>query len=241
MRYMLKRLAHRFGYEVHRGGGPADAFAAQRALVSSPEPIVFDVGAYVGEMAWRYRRIFPRALIYCFEPAQDAFEKLERNTARDANVSCHRMALADREGLATLHINASPATNSLLGTYPGADRFWGPGKLETSSTTDVATGSIDHFCTEHSITRIDVMKIDVQGLEYAVLLGARQLMERHAVGLIYTELLIAPTYKGQRGLHEYLALMKSFDYELVDFFNLVHLDGRLAQLDGLFAASGLVR
>jgi len=46
--------------------------------------------------------------------------------------------------------------------------------------------------------------MDVQGAEFSVLEGANDMLASQKISLIYTELIMCPTYKGQHKLHEYL-------------------------------------
>lgn len=56
--------------------------------------IIFDVGAYAGDITRTYRDIFPGATIYCFEPFPDSFKKLSR-LANDKFVKCYQIAICE--------------------------------------------------------------------------------------------------------------------------------------------------
>jgi hypothetical protein len=134
-------------------------------------------------------------------------------------------------------VNRASVTNSLLESDRRGDDYWGANLLDTEDEVTVKTLALDDFCREERIEHVDVLKIDVQGAEYAVLAGARGLLERHAVDLIYLEMIMAPSYVGQRKYHYYLTSLDALGYELFDLFNLGRRDGRLIQSDGIFVAS----
>jgi FkbM family methyltransferase len=209
----------------------------QSRLIADERPTIFDVGAYTGITFLTYRKQFPKAVIHAFEPFPDSFSELLVVIGDDPNGHAHRLALSNSAGTQTLHVNASTATNSLLPAEPQAQRFWGSGLLEEKELLHVETTTLDLFCAEHSIPQIDLMKLDVQGNEYAVLEGASDLLERQAIRLVYMEVILAGTYQGQRPFHDYLALMASNGYELVDLYNCIRREGRLLQMDVLFAVS----
>lgn len=72
-----------------------DPFLVQRFLFNNAKQlIIFDVGAYVGDITATYRDIFPEATIYCFEPFPDSFKKLSR-LADDKFVKCYQMAICE--------------------------------------------------------------------------------------------------------------------------------------------------
>ena len=52
----------------------------------------------------------------------------------------------------------------------------------------------------------------MQGAEYAVLEGAREMLTAQRIDVIYMEVITAPTYVGQRELHDYLALLHGRGY-----------------------------
>jgi hypothetical protein len=97
----------------------------------------------------------------------------------------------------------------------------------------VATTSVDRYCADAKVAHIDILKIDVQGAEWGVLQGARRMLQARQVSLIYTELIVSPTYQGQHKLHEYLAFFETLGYELLDFYNPVRRNGRLLQADAI--------
>ena len=214
-----------------------DPFFVTQKLIRTPTPLIFDVGAHVGETAARYRALFPGALIHCFEPYPPSFEGLATAARADARIVPHNVAVAESTGTATLRVNRASVTNSLLASDSRGDNYWGSGLLDTEGEVTVKTVALDDFCREQRIEHVDVLKIDVQGAEYAVLAGARDLLARHAIDLIYIELIMAPSYVGQRKYHYYLTSLDALGYELFDLFNFGRRDGRLIQSDGIFVAA----
>jgi FkbM family methyltransferase len=149
--------------------------------------IVFDVGAAEGKTAAKYLKLFPRAVVYAFEPTPGLCKL--RSGKR---VKVVKQAVLDREGTTLFHINTKPHVNSVL-------PFTGQFKLmKTKRVIEVPCITLDGFCVQHKISRVDVLKIDVQGVELQVLRGAEKLFSRGAVGVVVVELQHAPVYKGQR-------------------------------------------
>ena len=241
----IRTLVSRFGYEITRSASrgittsqsPIDAFAVQSRLIANSEPIIFDVGAYVGDVAKAYRARFPDASIYCFEPSPQSFQVLKRRAERDVLTFCHQTALSDRKGTRLLNENVSSATNSLLTTDSRGSSFWGEGVLETTARTEVPTTTLDAFCRADAIPHIDILKLDVQGAEFSVLVGATDMLASQRVSLIYCELITCPTYSGQHKIHEYFVLLESLGYEFLDFFNPVRRYNQLIQADVIFLSA----
>jgi len=148
----LRGVLRHFGGRRKRGRDP---YLATRELVDSAAPVIFDVGANVGATAQRYRALYPRAAIHCFEPYAPSFARLSAALSTDSLVSLHRLALSSVRGSAMLNVNLSAETNSLLQSDAQAARYWGEGLLETQSEVEVAVQTLDGFCEERSIARID--------------------------------------------------------------------------------------
>jgi FkbM family methyltransferase len=215
-------------------------FDLQRDLVGRPDPVVFDVGAHVGRVAKEYRRRFPAAALHCFEPFPPAFDALCRRRSGDPRTECHPLALAASEGQALLHVNAGVATNSLLPADARGSGYWGPDLMKTQRTLEVRTSTVDAFCTARGIGRIDVLKLDVQGAEREVLTGAHRMLSEQRVGLVYMEVLLAPSYVGQAALHEHLNLLAGHGFTLFALFDQVLRRRRLIQADALFVSRGVL-
>jgi FkbM family methyltransferase len=143
---------------------------------------IFDAGANVGQTAKNYRRLYPQANIWSFEPAPDPFRELEHCLPN--KFTAMRLALSDCKGEAQLNIGDQSYTNSLLvrGNHAG-------------KTIDVATDTVDNICSSYDINEIDILKIDVEGAETRVLNGAAQMLSRSAVKAVFIEVYFTPAYK----------------------------------------------
>jgi FkbM family methyltransferase len=238
VRQVVRKLLSRTRWGRERRA--KDPFFVTQKLVRVPAPLILDVGAHVGESATRYRALFPGATIHSFEPFSESYEALCATCQGDERIVPHRAAVADSTGSATLHVNRASVTNSLLASDRRGDNYWGAGLLDTEGDVTVATVALDDFCKAEGIEHVDVLKIDVQGAEYAVLAGARSLLSRHAIDVMLLELIIAPSYVGQRKYYEYLASMDELGYVLFDLFWLGRHAGRLVQSDALFLSPAVL-
>lgn len=243
MKQMLKSAARKLGFEISRVKTGArsedpgqDPFRVMRHLVAQPNPIIFDVGANVGRIALRFWSLFPDATIHCFEPFPESYSALCSAIGSDTRATAHQLALSDSVGSARLNVNRFRETNSLLPSDQRATPYWGDA-LETDAEITVRTQTVDAFCKKHSIEKINVLKIDVQGGEYAVLAGAHQMLSHQAIDLIYMEMILARAYVGLRKLPEYLALFESYQYDLFGIYNLAYFEGRLLQTDNIVVSA----
>lgn len=61
-------------------------------------------------------------------------------------------------------------------------------------SSDVKVSTIDRYCADKKIERIDLLKSDTQGFELEVLKGARHMLVERRVGAIYVEITFAQLY-----------------------------------------------
>jgi FkbM family methyltransferase len=206
-----------------------------RLLGDATVRTAFDVGAFEGDAAHSYRTVFPDATVYCFEPTSASFDRLQRRFAGDAKVITTRAAIGQTPGHATLHINVFDQTNSLLPISGNIKNFVAQGQDKELATETVPVIAVGDFCRTHNLGSIDLLKLDIQGFELGALKGARGLLERRAIRLIFTEVLFAPHYQGQCFYHEIAAYLAGFGYELYGLYALMRgRNGVLSQADAIF-------
>lgn len=228
------------GYEIrHKSLGTTDPFRQQSMLLAGVErPVIFDVGANIGAIAEKYRRLFSGAKIYAFEPFPEVYNELSRKMSGDQRIIPCKLALGSAQAKKSLRVNASSATNSLLETEESAASYWGVGLMDTTTTVEVPVATIDEFCRDKRVETIDILKMDTQGTELEVLKGATGMLSDGRIRVIYTEMLVAPSYKGQSKPHELMAFLDGFGYELCGIYNLWgQKDGGLLQMDAIFVRS----
>jgi len=212
-------------------------FLFKKELIEIDNPVIFDVGAHVGTVTKIYRRFFPMATIYSFEPFSSSFEELFNAVNGDSRIFCHNIALSKNSGKAVLNANIFSQTNSLLETDSRATINWKRDMFETVSQEEVDTTTIDEFCKQNGISNIDLLKIDVQGLEYSVFEGAAEMLSSQRISIIYFEIIVVPTYKEQPLLKDYFSLLDSFGYEFVNSYNPKIVRSQLVEMNVLFVSS----
>lgn len=138
-----------------------------------PGMTVVDVGANLGAYSTvALDQLRGQGLLLAIEPARENFLLLRRNLQHNESLSqktkvhAVRVALSNKSGVAVLHKN--PANK-------GDNRLYPDGLL--AGTEKVKTMTLDNLCCQKRIRSIDVLKIDVQGLEGEVLAGSRKILQ----------------------------------------------------------------
>jgi FkbM family methyltransferase len=130
-------------------------------------PVVVDVGANVGLFALYAKLVYhPAAVVHCFEPYPPSVELLRRNVAPFAGVTVHPVGLADADGEVDLLLH--PTNSGANSTRP--DLVHVPAGRARVTVRDAAAA-----WDQLGLGEVDVLKIDTEGAEAAILkaLGTR--------------------------------------------------------------------
>ena len=209
-------------------------YEAVGSLVENSHPTIFDVGAYVGSETKRYKDLFPEALIHAFEPFKTSYAELLKNTEQFQGVTAVNAAVSDSTGSAVLNVGEFAPTNFLLHGDEKSCEFWGEGIVDLKEEQRVKTFAIDDYCSGQKIDRIDILKLDVQGMELPALKGAESMLNLGKIDLIITEAIFVPTYKGQTPFDQLFGFLTDRGYICYNMFNLKSAGGRLNQADIVF-------
>lgn len=148
----------------YRSGG--NELAVQHALVDELDDgaVLYDIGANVGFFSLiSARAVGPTGVVYAFEPVPANVEALEANRARNdlPNLVVVPMAIGATTAVCTLYLDQHPggATLSKADGSPGARHL------------EVPVVTVDDLVRSGACRPPDVVKIDVEGAEPAVLEG----------------------------------------------------------------------
>ncbi|MGD8787464.1 MAG: FkbM family methyltransferase [Phycisphaerales bacterium] len=211
-----------------------NAFDAQRFFFDKNEKlIIFDVGAYIGEITKIYKKIFPNSTIYCFEPFPGSFKQLGRLSINEF-IKPYQIAISDHINKTKLYVDTDLTCNSLFPRPKNGKKYY-PHKNENPSTIEVETTTIDNFCNIEKISHIDILKLDVEGAEKNALKGAKDKLKKHLISIIYTEVMFISHYEGGCMFHELADFLEQYDYTLFNLYNLKRAkDGQLRWGNAIF-------
>jgi FkbM family methyltransferase len=142
----------------------------------------FDVGANVGKTSESALAIFKNAKVFAFEPHPQSFSQLQARLANNARFSAYNTACGNDTGTVALHQYPSSLINSLVSDAQFAVRYGLAAK-----SMEVPCVTLDDFCNQHRIHDIDVLKIDTEGYDLKVLLGAQKILSAGNIRFVYTE------------------------------------------------------
>ena len=141
----LANIYEIFGKEIYRTDGDATT--------------ILDLGAYHGIYATYAYAKYPRATIYAFEPFPDNYLQLSANAKLNGlspdRLKLFNVAVSDKSGTVDFFAASDGAMlHSMV--------------FETADKRQVPATTVSEVMTEHGLSRIDVLKIDVEGAEFAI-------------------------------------------------------------------------
>jgi FkbM family methyltransferase len=135
--------------------------------VQAADRIILDVGANIGLFTLYAARRAPQARVFSFEPFPATFSRLlatVRDHHLDARVTCLNYAATGAGGVRVMRDGLVPSQRRTLAS-PSVNGI--PG-------IQVLGKTLEAMLDENDLPRVDVLKMDIEGSEYEVLLSTSQ-------------------------------------------------------------------
>ena len=203
LRQWADKAAHRylFGYPP----GVDFLYDLRQFLPAVALDTIFDVGANEGQSTASYLEHFPQARIFSFEPASATFRQLKERFSNLSNVHCMQCALGAASGRALLQLSENSKLNKVVAASSGA-----PERSE-----EITIRTVDDVCGEHRIARINLLKIDTEGLDLEVLQGAGHMLGSMSVDFIRVEASMNPNNRLHVPLESFKQYLEAKGYLLL--------------------------
>jgi FkbM family methyltransferase len=179
---------------------------------AKPGMTVLDIGANIGAFTMLLASLVGRnGQVIAFEPTDFGWRKLQRNLSLNQIpwITAVKAGLAEKTMFAEqVDFRASWRTNG--------------GRADACSVVDFIR--LDDWCREHGVSQVDLIKIDVDGYEYSVFAGARELLARHQPVIVAEA--VSPHFENEQ--RNPFRLLLDSGYELHDLQT-----GKVLSLDDL--------
>ena len=159
----------------------------KRRLSQIEKPVVFDVGANVGNYIESVYSANSASIAYAFEPHPRNFKRLEEKISTISSkdkISIINSAVGDTPDQLELYDRSESDGSAHASLYREVIEDIHHAK---SINHIVQVVTLDQFCDEQDIDHIDLLKIDTEGNELACLRGAKDLLSRRAIRTIQFE------------------------------------------------------
>lgn len=140
-----------------------------------------DVGSNIGALAYYFGNIFNH--VWCFEPNPITYKASLLNLAVLKNITMNNLAIGDHIGTTKLrvfpgcHGSNFVDPNENISMEYNAARFGGklPEYLTKHYFEEVEIRTLDSY----NIVDVDLIKVDVEGFEYSVIMGAEETIRKN--------------------------------------------------------------
>ena len=180
-----------------------------KSLVRNSSPVLFDVGANMGQSLDEFKSWWPNASVFCFEPQKECWNSLDQAQSKykKNDVTIVKKAVGNVSG-EELDFYTHDISNGLSGfnkvNLKSEDSIQINGLNKSSNeryeydrkfnhSRKVETLRLDDFMIKERINHIDLIKIDTQGFEPEVLDGLGEFLS--CVDVVLTELMFYDYYE----------------------------------------------
>ena len=135
-------------------------------------PLIMDIGSHIGISILYFKAIYPNSKIFAFEPNPISFSILEENIFRNnlEDVTAINKAIWSQNGNKALYIDNTP--NGWNSNTSFLEKSW-TGKEQTKKVI-VETTTLDKYLYDN----VDMLKIDTEGSELAILKANESILKR---------------------------------------------------------------
>lgn len=181
--------------------------------------VIIDVGANSGLYSIFYSRLVgPSGVVHAFEPDPKTYalllENLKLNNCK--NVIAHNIALSNKESIIEMMSFTQPGLKLQSGDSFKYMKEVGIDAASTSSQQKIKAFKLDDLNEFDSISKIDFIKIDVEGAELLVLQGSVNIILKYKP-VIIIELSGEWTKRFNYKPYEVLVFLKELHYEMEEY------------------------
>lgn len=148
--------------------------------------IVFDIGANFGIMSLQFAKVASKAKVYSFEPTHYALNRFKKNLSLNPElakriipvntfISAKTETNADIKAFSSWKVDANDSSENLHPVHLGTAK----------GTEGVGSITLNDFCLQNNIPKIDFIKIDTDGHEYEILKGAKDVIFKFRPKIIF--------------------------------------------------------
>ena len=181
--------------------------------LKTKQPIIFDIGCFNGNFSKKLKKYLDisKKKFYLFDANKDLKVK---------DFSYFNETFSNKVEIKKFYLNEYfPASGSSLKQDTKKDFKWNfTRKLITFSlnknfkTLKVKTNTLDNFCKKKKIKKIDILKIDVEGSEFEVLEGSKNILKN-------TNIIQLEIYQNKKNFYKIrkkiILFLKKYNFEIV--------------------------
>lgn len=168
---------------------------------------IIDIGANKGQTIERFKEMFEQPRLYSIEPTKKIFNDLKKKYDDKENIRTFNFAIGEKNSKKKFYNYKNSELNSFFEIKDKTQK-----KIEEVKI-DVIT--LDYFCKKQKFNDIDILKIDTQGNEKSVLIGAKKSLQKKIFKLIEIEIILGDYYKVKNNFSDIEKYLTDNNYKLI--------------------------
>ena len=235
IKHQIRTLFWKTGYDITRFKPTSHPIARRKRFLEIYKiDTVLDVGANTGQFAYELRHdLSYKNRILSFEPLSSAFKLLQQKAAQDVAWQVFHHALGDVEETTEINVAGNSESSSMLPMLQ--THIKSAPQSQYIGKESISVKTLDNvFPTLCADARNVYLKLDTQGFEKNVLLGAAATLDK--IDTVQMELSLVPLYSNQVLFNDMHSFMIQRGYTLIaieDGFS-DPSSGQVLQADGIF-------
>jgi FkbM family methyltransferase len=195
--------------------------------------VIIDIGANIGQYGAEMRNLGFNGEIISFEPMKKAFDALKKISSNDSKWTVFNYSIGERDGQTSINIAKNSVSSSLLNPLP--QLTLSAPEAKSIAVEIIGIHKLDTVFSTLNLEHKNIyMKIDTQGYEEMVLLGATDSLEY--IRGIQIEMAFVPSYDGAITFDKMKNKLNVLGFELLALENGFYdkKTGKQLEVDGIF-------
>lgn len=232
----LKRSLNKFfGLEIVKY--PTSELERRIKLINNYNiDVIIDIGANIGQYGGEMRSLGFKGEIFSFEPLKEAFEKLAKNASNDSKWNVFNCSIGEKDGETSINVAKNSVSSSILEHLPQLTESAPQAEFVIKEVIQIK--KLDSLFESLNIKGKNIyLKIDTQGYEEMVLLGAENSLE--FIKGIQIEMSFIPSYDGAMTFDKMKEKLNNLGFLLLALENGFYdkKTGKQLEVDGVFYRS----
>lgn len=194
---------------------------------------IIDVGANIGQYGIEIRKAGFKGEIISIEPLSEAFLKLKNKAKKDEKWHVYNFALGNLDGSSIINVSKNSVSSSINNI--GETHLKAAPESQYIKKEEIFIKKLDSLFNDfYKQGDIIMLKIDTQGFEKDVLIGADNFLEK--VILLQIEMSLTKLYENEVLFDDMIKYLKEKGFKLISLENGFYdkKSGQLFQVDGIF-------
>lgn len=180
------------------------------------KPVILDAGAYTGSEISLMKKIWPGSVVHAFEPVPEIFKKLNDNVKKYSNIYTYKLGIDVTGGPKNFYLSNQPRSPEIVSESSSLrepKEHLKHSKVQFRNQIEIECVNLDDWAKQNNIKSIDMLWLDMQGVELEVMKSAPKIMEN--VKVVCTEVEFIEAYAGQALWADVRGWMESQGFSLV--------------------------